>query len=65
MICAKLLEKAAARGFSNIIITCRDDNLGSAKIIEKNGGILLNKIYNKEDHIHMRRYKVDLSNYAK
>ena len=65
IMCAKLLEKAAEQGFSSLIITCRDDNLASAKIIEKNGGILLNKIYNKEDRIDMRRYQVDLLNYAK
>ncbi len=65
IMCTKLLEKAAEQGFSSLIITCRDDNLASAKIIEKNGGILLNKIYNKEDRIDMRRYQVDLLNYAK
>ena len=65
LMCAKLLEKAAAQGFSNVIITCRDDNIGSAKIIEKNGGVLLNKIYNPTDGAQMRRYRVNLSNYAK
>jgi len=32
----------------NILITCDDDNIGSYKIIESNGGILENKISNED-----------------
>ena len=32
-----------------ILITCDDDNIGSYKIIEANGGILENKVENEED----------------
>ena len=30
-----------------ILITCNDDNIGSAKIIESNGGVLENKVENE------------------
>lgn len=34
------LMKAAEYGFSELLITCNDPNIASAKVIEKNGGIL-------------------------
>ena len=41
-----------------ILITCDDDNVGSYKIIEANGGILENKVENEEDgeFVITRRY---------
>lgn len=60
MICRLLMEKAGERGFKKAIITCRDDNLPSARIIEKNGGRLLQKIVNPKDHVLLRRYEVSL-----
>lgn len=60
LICRLLLEKARQRGFESVIITCRDENTASAKIIEKNGGKLLEKKYSHQDHTLMRRYEVDL-----
>lgn len=38
------LMKAAEYGFSELLITCNDPNIASAKVIEKNGGILENII---------------------
>ena len=60
LMCKLLLEEAKKMGFKNVIITCRDDNIGSAKIIENNGGRLLNVIFSKKDDTYMRRYQVDL-----
>ena len=60
LICEKLLEKAKERNFKSVIITCRDDNVGSAKIIEKNGGKLLEVIFSPKDKTNMRRYIVNL-----
>jgi len=60
LICRLLLEKAKELGFTSVIITCRDDNIGSAKIIEKNGGRLINKILSKKDNVLMRRYEVKI-----
>lgn len=60
LICALLLEKAKELGFTEVIITCRDDNVGSAKIIEKNGGVLLETVFYRKESTYMRRYKVNL-----
>jgi len=58
----KILEMALPLakdlGINKILITCNDDNIASAKIIEKNGGVLENKI----DHegVIKRRYWITL-----
>jgi len=36
------LKKARKRGLPKVLITCDDNNIGSVRIIEKNGGILEN-----------------------
>jgi predicted acetyltransferase len=38
------LPVAKSLGIKKALVTCDDDNIGSAKIIENNGGILENKI---------------------
>ena len=40
------LMEAKKIGLSKILITCNDDNIGSAKVMEKNGFVLGNKIEN-------------------
>lgn len=42
----------------NILITCDDDNIGSYKIIESNGGVLENKVENEDcgEKFLTRRY---------
>jgi len=49
-------------GFQKVLITCNDDNYGSAHVIEKNGGILQDKIINVingKERI-TRRYWIEL-----
>lgn len=60
LICKLLLEKAKERGFKSIIITCREDNEGSRKIIEHNGGTYIESVFNKKDNTYLRRYNVNL-----
>lgn len=45
-----------------VLITCNDSNLGSIKVIESNGGILENKVFNVIDNrnILTRRYWITL-----
>jgi predicted acetyltransferase len=43
-------------GIQNILVTCNDDNIGSSKIIERNGGILENKIWDEDEGKEVRRY---------
>jgi len=50
-------------GITRVLITCDDDNIGSARVIEKNGGVLENKVPNTlEDgrHVLTRRYWIDI-----
>lgn len=52
------LIKARELGMGDILITCDDDNIGSYKIIEKNSGILENKVMNEScgETFFTRRY---------
>lgn len=53
------LTKAKESGLDRVLITCDDDNIGSAKIIESNGGVLENKA--EVDGILIRRYWIDIN----
>ena len=55
---ALALEKAKEMGISPLLITCNDDNLTSARVIEKNGFTLSDKIMVSQDgkDILTRRY---------
>lgn len=56
------LTKAQEMGLKCVLITCDDDNLASARVIEKNGGILQDKIQNRIDNtmVLTRRYWIHL-----
>ena len=53
-----LLEEAAKLGIQHALITCNDDNIGSARVIEKNGGKLQDIIDNVIEGVprRTRRY---------
>ena len=55
LICRLGIEQARLLGIGDILITCDDDNIGSAKIIEANGGVLQDKIDNNRG-VLTRRY---------
>lgn len=59
----RALSKAMSMNLFDVLITCDDDNRGSAKIIEKNGGLLENKLENMVDgkRILTRRYWIHIS----
>jgi predicted acetyltransferase len=59
-LCALTLEKARAMGMKRILITCDEDNIASARIIEKNGGKLENKVVSRETGKVKNRYWIDL-----
>jgi len=44
---ALLLDEAGRLGVQTPIITCFEHNIGSIKIIEKNGGVLINTVQNR------------------
>lgn len=39
-----VLEKARGHGLSRVLLTCYDDNVGSIRVIEKNGGQLSDRV---------------------
>jgi predicted acetyltransferase len=43
-------------GLARVLVTCDDDNIGSIRTIEKNGGVLENIIAGPEAHKATRRY---------
>ena len=45
-----------------VLITCDDDNIGSAKVIENNGGVLENKVTNIDEYgeVVTRRYWIKI-----
>lgn len=49
-------------GLDKVLITCNDNNYGSAHVIEKNGGILQDKIVNMIDGAEQltRRYWIQI-----
>jgi predicted acetyltransferase len=48
-------------GISRVLVTCDDDNRGSIRTIEKNGGILENIINGPDLDTPKRRYWIDVS----
>lgn len=55
LLCKLAIEKARQRGIRDILITCDEDNTGSRKIIEANGGILYDRVDNRRG-VLTRRY---------
>ena len=55
LLCKLGIEEARKRGISDILITCDDDNIGSYRIIEANGGVLFDRVDNGRP-VLTRRY---------
>lgn len=47
-------------GLNRVLVTCDDDNIGSFKTIESNGGVLENKVVIKGQDPLCRRYWIDI-----
>jgi len=54
------LEKAKELGLRRVLVTCDEDNIGSKKIIEHNGGVLENAIDIEGDPVKKLRYWIDI-----
>ncbi|MEA3367015.1 MAG: GNAT family N-acetyltransferase [Planctomycetota bacterium] len=59
-VCRLTIEKARALGLPRVLITCDTDNLASARIIEKNGGVFENEARSRQTGKMKRRYWIDL-----
>jgi len=51
-------------GIDHILVTCDDDNLGSIRVIEKNGGVLENVVSGPDLAKPKRRYWIDVHRVA-
>ncbi len=58
---ALTLDFLRERGWEKVLITCDDDNIGSARIIESNGGVLWDVIEVEEEPKPIRRYWVQIT----
>jgi predicted acetyltransferase len=56
-----MLDVARQSGLSKLLLTCDDDNIGSAKIIEKNGGRLEDRRYLEDKRKTVRRYWIGIT----
>lgn len=56
---ALALEECRKLGIKHVLMTCDTDNIGSAKSIINNGGVLENEVIN-EDGVPEQRYWIDL-----
>lgn len=54
------LEEAKKMGLEKVLLTCDVDNIGSIRIIEKNGGILEKSLFDQESQKEILRYWIRL-----
>ena len=54
------LKKARDLGFARVLVTCDEDNIGSARIIESNGGVLNGTGVSERSGKQVRRYWIEL-----
>ena len=54
------LEEARGLGLTGVLVTCDETNIASARVIEKNGGKLINKVVADEGGQLVRRYWIVL-----
>ena len=59
-ILALTLEKARGQGLSRVLVTCDSDNVASARIIEKNGGVASEPTLSPDSGALVSRYWIGL-----
>lgn len=55
-----LLEKARDLGLEKVLVTCDTDNIASARVIEKNRGVLKDRVVSYVTGKQVNRYWIDL-----
>ncbi len=63
LICALTIQRAVEMGLDRVLITCDADNVASARVIEKNGGVLENQVVSRQSGKLKNRYWVELPQY--
>lgn len=59
------LEKCRELGLKDVLVTCKEDNIGSAKTIENNFGVLKELIYNPDDKCNFKKYWINVEDSLK
>ncbi|AOZ73241.1 hypothetical protein BK816_08040 [Boudabousia tangfeifanii] len=57
---ALALEAAKERGLKRVLITCLEDNEGSRKVIQNNGGCYESTAHEPNENLNLERYWIDL-----
>ncbi len=57
---AMMLQKAGDLGLEKVLLTCEAENPASARVIEKNGGKLLDEVISSATGLPIRRYWIEL-----
>jgi predicted acetyltransferase len=60
-VCRLTLGQAARLGFNRVLITCDADNVASARVIQKNGGVLENQVVSRQTGKLKNRYWIELA----
>ena len=54
------LEKCEELGLEDVMITCKEDNIGSAKTIENNCGVLKEIVFIPEENCNFKKYWINV-----
>ena len=54
------LEKARDLGITRVKIACDERNKPSTRIIERNGGVFIERLYDRKTRLFVNRYYIDL-----
>ena len=60
MLLANAKDLGRTLGLDRILITCRVDNIGSSRVIERNGGVLEDVVHDEESNENLSRYWITL-----
>lgn len=51
---------ARVDGFEKVLLVCDEDNLASEKVIQKNGGVFENRLFDADESVFVKRYWIQL-----
>ncbi len=54
------LEKCDELGLENVLVTCKEENIGSAKTIENNCGVLKEIVFDSEENCKFKKYWINV-----
>jgi predicted acetyltransferase len=55
------LKRIRDIGIEKVLVTCDKDNIGSAKTIQRNYGILENELFDEESNKMIQRYWINVN----